>query len=696
MLNIKKLKEKAAKLGGKINIFKPKAKEEDLFDELTKLKSKFRQLTKQLDVAVQENDKEKMAEIKSEIGKVAPAIMKVERNFIDVKRGLYVGVGVNFKDPTKKIIVYFQWGNLNNHLSVLGTTRVGKTKVMLSHVEQFIMNDWNLIVTDPKGGNGQEVFTALMGYCLQHKRPEDFEYISPVFPEMSLPFNPLFGMSNDEIPDLVKTLSDTGGDAFFSDFANYVTKAILLGLDAIEKFDNIDNINGKNKIEEIETEELLKYHALRSTRRGDIENFKEFFKKELSDEEFQDMKKKLKNRRTDIGKQFDKIEAFNREDRVSEPDTTEKNESFVSRTFITFKDLLEYSNKENLERISDKINEIEPTLVALVEKENQIIKTYSIEENFEPIKLTEAELKKEKLISLKNTIKEAKIMIGKLAIADKTYYDKIVTSLQVLFASLSTGAIGKILCTIKINPIRNRLAANKGLILLIQPAPLKFTIQAQMLVKILLKSFESFMGQIGATGRDLDRRIGMFLDEAGAILYPSIIELFNKAGGLGVTLSIYTQSYKDVEEKLGETNAAIMFDNINTNFRMRMNDISSQKRLVDEVGTVKKNIGNSSAQGLMVTQKEENILTTDKIRAMSIGRGIIMHNGNAYLTDFPFVGDPPIKPLIMPTLEEEKNINELIRKEAQIQDLLLNIQNNNKEKWDSFIEKRNFKNGVKK
>ncbi len=127
---------------------------------------------------------------------------------IDLAKGLFIGTGVRITGTgiNKVEPIYIAWGDLAGHFSVYGTTRVGKTRLMVALIRQCILRGMDILVVEPKGSVGQETIGWVMQFAEEAGRLRDFKYCSPYFPEFSVQFNPLYGLSNEEIASMVSTI----------------------------------------------------------------------------------------------------------------------------------------------------------------------------------------------------------------------------------------------------------------------------------------------------------------------------------------------------------------------------------------------------------------------------------------------------------------------------------------------------------
>lgn len=245
--------------------------------------------------------------------------------------------------------------------------------------------------------------------------------------------------------------------------------------------------------------------------------------------------------------------------------------------------------------------------------------------------------------------------------------------------------------TVRINPIVNRLfRENKGLICVVQPAPLKFQKVSEMVIKIIIKMFESVFGLIGSTGRGMKRRIGLIIDEAKTAMYPGIEELYNKAAQLGMTIGAYTQSRGDIEYKLGPALAEVVEDCVNTLFYLRTNSKNARDYMADNFGTVRKHSYNYSSQTtvtdgrFVIETNDENLVTPNHLKELDIGNGFVIHAKEKYRVEFPFQ-DEPNGIIEMPRLKEEDMIEGLTKLEELIEREISEIDNINQHYKEEYI-----------
>lgn len=494
----------------------------------------------------------------------------------DQNKGLFIGFGKDLKNKENPISpIYVPWKKLNGHLVVFGTTRVGKTRLMMSFIDQMIKLGMDLFIVDPKGSEGQEILAWVLEYAETHGKMESIKYISPMFVKHSLSFNPLYYLSNEEISSLIKDIIMADED-FYKSMGADTVYAICLALDYIEK---------TSPRERIEKEIRSEYD-------------------------------KLKNE----GEIVDEIQNIMDPDlatRVADPVTPIHADVSIPplRSLVTFADLNAYSSKQGMEILKSYVEGTNEEL-ADVEHTSEL-----------------RALRVQALASLEKMIKKP-----------DDYFIKVGSSYETLISQLSSGRVGGILSTTKINPIIDMLYdPNKSSIFVVQPFPLVFKQASDALVKIFFGMLTSLYGRIGATGRVLPRQVGLCVDEGGSVLYPGVETLFNKAGGLGLRIMIFTQAFSDFDAVVGEDVARIISDNTNIKIYLRMNDEMSRERVSKSFGVLKQ--VSDSAGGTKrdvrstVQRAEENILNDSHVAELPEQHFLFQEGPRKVLIKGPFVPD---------------------------------------------------------
>jgi len=542
---------------------------------------------------------------------------------IDIEKGLYIGSGLSLTGTKEeKTIVkpmFIDWKKLSGHMSVYGTTRVGKTRLMVSIIRQCILRGMDILLVEPKGavgdkkdskgesiGAGQETLSWITEFAEEAGRLRDLKYISPKFHDISMKFNPLFGLTNEEIASLVSTIIPAD-DEFFVMMGYQITMAVLQGLEFLEQKE------GQRTVEEIIDKEYKKVYASGANIINE--------KLQISSPSL-DQRIKMKNVESSIEKSIPPY-----------------------RSLVTFADLAKYATLEGVQYILQRVTD--------TRKEDY---NTNISKEIDDLEI----MKEESLRSLTS-----------MANQDKQYYSKVTASFNVVLQQLSSGELGKIFCTIKINPILDGLySKTRSQIIVIQPWPLIYREASNAFVRIFFSVITSYFGNIGASGRAAYRELAMFVDEGGAVLYQGVENLFNKAGGLGLRIFIFTQSFADYGSSLGEEIATIVNDNTNIKLYMRMNDQNSKLLVSDSFGKVRKvntqYMGSKLDMRISSSEDEIELLTAAHVSKMKEQEFLLQYGDGLFYCCAPFQPDPNML-FVMPEVHLEKTFKG--RSEAYVSQL---------------------------
>jgi len=583
------------------NIFKKS--EKTLFNELLELKKEY----------IKETSKQKKD--KSVINVLFKKISDVEEKFIDTNKGLFLGTAVSLLDDSrKKFPLYLEWANLNNHVGFQGTTRVGKTRVMAYLIRQCIEKGDNVIVIDPKGGENQELLSWTAQFCKHAKRSSDFMYISPVYIDLSTPLNPLFLRTNEQIAsDCVMLVDGPNVEDFYKGIAYQIGYAISSCLEYLQYA--TDPSGELSKIQE--EMEYIKYIQYMDKKIDNIDDDIKIHQEYILNKDSID---KIHTKYSNIKIPKEKLEflkAFN-------------------RSLMTFDELNHYCDFKMLKELKILLETIPTPDRALWQQGVNIdkIKTNSLK------------------------------AINSVLSTEEEFLSKVSSSLKIKLMQLSTGKMGELFCGIRINPLMTRLMSNtKGCVCVIQPFPMTFQSISDMAVKIILSMLKSMFGYVGYSGNSLNKRLHIFIDEAGAVTYPDIKEFFNKAGGLGATMWVFTQSYADYKESMGDNQAEILMDNVNTSGIMRLNHANSCESAIEIIGNIRRQVTSTMLSGADSKYSsqivEEPIASIRNILTLNNACGIIKHQKDILYVEFPIQKDIE-GAFVMPSLTEDE------RRELQV------------------------------
>jgi len=558
-------------------------------------------------------------ELKKRFLAIEKAYDEAGRKMYDIDEGVYMGIGYEMSGDkvSKPEPIIAKWSNLKNHVGFKGTTRVGKTVNMQSHIEQCIAKGMDVIVIDPKGGIDQDVLSSVSESAFRSKRSEDFMYVSPAFLTLSQRINVCYGLSNIELTGgIIESIRTANMDSFYLETAEEILMAITTSFEYLQELS--DPTGEITRM--LEKEEMKKYNAFLKNRT--VEEF-EYFREEDS---------------------IDMVEEYKLSQEESQIYLEFKDNGF-NRTLITFKELRAYCHYSKLKALKVLIETLEPDGDVHYKKNVFGIRSDALS-----------------------------LLAGALGTEEK-HFQKVSKTLSNRLSALSVGPIGELLCSIRINPIMNRLLRkDKGMIAVIQPFPMKYKSASVVLNKMLLGMLDAMFGAVGAEGRGLPRRVAIFIDEAGAIAYPGIENFFNRAGGLGCTVWVYTQTDEDYKVALGEANANVVIDNVNTKGIMKQNLLQSQISAAEEIGTFKrwKTIAMISSAGgsdgkYTSDVETDYICSPQDIKALSVGEGVLIHDGKTYSMEFPYRRAPRAA-IKMPELDAEKEKRLIAGYEKMLED----------------------------
>lgn len=159
------------------------------------------------------------------------------------KEGFHIGRIVSKTTPKRKLKDFMavdfympeEWRD--RHLLCLGATGSGKTKFMTYLICQDILLGNNVCILNPKsdpfGGEdkaGNELFSYIVQACLIAGRLDELLVFTPLFPQISVDFNPLrYYFKEDELIEHIVSGVKTK-DEFYENVAYEDATAIILGL----------------------------------------------------------------------------------------------------------------------------------------------------------------------------------------------------------------------------------------------------------------------------------------------------------------------------------------------------------------------------------------------------------------------------------------------------------------------------------
>jgi len=181
---------------------------------------------------------------------------------------------------------------------------------------------------------------------------------------------------------------------------------------------------------------------------------------------------------------------------------------------------------------------------------------------------------------------------------DKTYFDKIVSSVGPLMEKLTTGNIAELISPDYLDENDTRpifewmeVIRRKGIVYVGLDA-LTDTTVASAVGNSMFADLVSVAGHIykhGVTGESTDTppTISLHADEFNELIGDEFISLLNKAGGAGFQVTAYTQTWSDVEARIGNrAKAGQVAGNFNTLIMLRVKELATAEMLTEQLPKV--------------------------------------------------------------------------------------------------------------
>ena len=143
---------------------------------------------------------------------------------------LVIGKGQILSDPTRNIEIAVPDAHRNGHLWCIGTTRVGKTRVIENMAEQDIRKGHSVVFIDPKGDI--EIFSKIVQVAFEEGRQEDLMLVTPIFPAYSAILDPLayYFMPEELVGHIVSGVEVGADGKFFYNVAYEISLVVVQAL----------------------------------------------------------------------------------------------------------------------------------------------------------------------------------------------------------------------------------------------------------------------------------------------------------------------------------------------------------------------------------------------------------------------------------------------------------------------------------
>jgi len=238
---------------------------------------------------------------------------------------------------------------------------------------------------------------------------------------------------------------------------------------------------------------------------------------------------------------------------------------------------------------------------------------------------------------------------------DKTYYDKLTSNLLPLIEKLTSGEIGALLAPDYEDPDDRRPIIDwykiirEGGVVYVGLDALSDAEVASAVGNSMLADLTSIAGRLYKHGLDHGlpdigvkekRRVCLHADEFNEIVGDEFIPMINKAGGAGFQVTAYTQTWSDVEARVGNrAKAGQVAGNFNTLIMLRVKEQATAEMLTDQLPTVQVhtltqvsgvNDSSSPGSGVDFTSRNEDRLTTSEVPMLSVNDVMSLPKGQAF------------------------------------------------------------------
>ncbi|MBA5867287.1 MAG: TraM recognition domain-containing protein [Nitrospira sp. CR1.3] len=144
-----------------------------------------------------------------------------------------LGFGANLDDIRQEGLFAIRDADRSGHFGCLGTTRVGKTRLVENIVEQDIRKGYSVVVVDPKGDI--ELFSKIVQTAAECGRLEELMLLTPIFPEESVYLDPLssYYMEDELVNHIISGIK--AREDFYIAIATQVAQVVVSGLIVLAK-----------------------------------------------------------------------------------------------------------------------------------------------------------------------------------------------------------------------------------------------------------------------------------------------------------------------------------------------------------------------------------------------------------------------------------------------------------------------------
>lgn len=190
--------------------------------------------------------------------------------------------------------------------------------------------------------------------------------------------------------------------------------------------------------------------------------------------------------------------------------------------------------------------------------------------------------------------------LGSVLTNDRSYFEKLVSSLYPLLEKLTTGRINELLSPDASNPDDTRpifdwdkVIEQNAIVYIGLDSLANFEV-AGAVGNAMFADLTSKAGRLykfrtghGQSGPVPKRSVSIHGDEFNELIGDEFVPMLNKAGGAGYQVTVYTQTWSDVEAKIGsKAKAQQIGGNLNTLIMLRVKNTETAQILTDQLPMV--------------------------------------------------------------------------------------------------------------
>jgi conjugative coupling factor TraD (TOL family) len=229
--------------------------------------------------------------------------------------------------------------------------------------------------------------------------------------------------------------------------------------------------------------------------------------------------------------------------------------------------------------------------------------------------------------------------------SEKSYFEKLVSSLYPLLEKLTTGEAGKLLSPDASDLSDKRrifswenILKTKGIVYIGLDALSDYEV-AGCVGNAMFADLTSLAGRIYKENKPgTPDRVRIHADEFNELVDDEFVPMLNKAGGAGYQVTVYTQTWDDVEARVGNrAKAAQMAGNLNSMIMLRVKNITTAEMLTNQLPLVALNMrttvsGSSDGgqEGTHFGAKTEDRFTTREVPTLQPADLVKLPKGQAF------------------------------------------------------------------